>query len=328
MTAHPLTEPVLTGRPPTLTVVICCYTMARWPDLVAAVRSVQHQQHPAEELLLVVDHCPELAVRAAGVLADVTVVPNRERPGLSGARNTGTALAHGEVVAFLDDDATADPDWTVCLLAGYRDRRVLGVGGLVRPRWESGRPAWFPPEFDWVVGCSYLGMPERGGCVRNFIGANMSFRRAELLAAGGFRPDLGRVGSRPLGCEETELCIRLSARHPDALLRYEPSAGVSHRVPEGRTNWTYFQARCYAEGLSKAAVARHAGRRPALASERRYLRSTVPRGMARALRPGGGGPRELGALALGVAVTVGGYATGRLRQLIGPVGPVGPGGAP
>ncbi|MGW4648387.1 glycosyltransferase [Kitasatospora sp. NPDC004289] len=344
MTAHPLTEPVLTGRPPTLTVVICSYTMARWPDLVAAVRSVQRQHHPAEELLLVVDHCPELAVRAAGVLAGVRVVPNHERAGLSGARNTGTALAHGEVVAFLDDDATADPDWTERLLAGYRDERVLGVGGLVRPHWESGRPSWFPPEFDWVVGCSYLGMPEQGGCVRNFIGANMSFRRAELLAAGGFRPDLGRVGSRPLGCEETELCIRLTARHPGAVLRYEPTAGVSHRVPEGRTNWSYFRARCFAEGLSKAAVARHTGRRPALASERRYLYAAVPRGMARALSREGGGPRELAALALGVVVTVTGYTTGRLRQALpsavppppaapagrggGAGGPGGPGGAP
>ncbi|MER5866308.1 glycosyltransferase family 2 protein [Kitasatospora sp. NPDC002040] len=298
----------------TLTVVVCSYTMGRWSDLVAAVRSLQQQRRPAEEVLLVVDHCPELAVRAAGVLAGVRVVANRERPGLSGARNTGVALAQGEVVAFLDDDATADPDWTEQLMAAYRDPRVLGVGGLVRPRWEIGRPSWFPPEFDWVVGCSYRGMPEQGGPVRNFIGANMSFRRAELVAAGGFRPDLGRVGNRPLGCEETELCIRLAAGRPEAELRYEPAAGVSHRVPEGRTNWAYFRSRCYAEGLSKAVVARHTGRGPALACERRYLRSVIPRGMARSIGPRGGGPRELFALTLGVTATLTGYATGRLRE--------------
>ncbi|WP_405020265.1 glycosyltransferase [Kitasatospora sp. NBC_00070] len=314
----------LTGHRLTLSVVVCSYTMARWPDLVAAVGSLQSQHTPADELLLVVDHCPELAVRAAGVLAGVRVVANREQAGLSGARNTGVALARGDVVAFLDDDATADPDWTERLLAGYLDPRVLGVGGLVRPRWETGRPAWFPPEFDWVVGCSYRGMPEQAARVRNFIGANMSFRRAELLAAGGFRPDLGRIGNRPLGCEETELCIRLAAGRPEVELRYEPAAGVSHRVPEGRTNWTYFRARCYAEGLSKAVVARHTGKGPALASERRYLRSTVPRGMARTVRPGGGGPRELAALALGVAATLTGYANGRfgragtLGRLVGP----------
>lgn len=304
----------LTEHRLTLSVVVCSYTMGRWSDLVVAVRSLQRQHRPAEEILLVVDHCPELAVRAAGTLAGVRVVANLERPGLSGARNTGVGLAHGDVVAFLDDDATADPDWTEQLLAGYRDARVLGVGGLVRPRWEIGRPSWFPPEFDWVVGCSYRGMPEQGGRVRNFIGANMSFRRAELVAVGGFRADLGRVGSHPLGCEETELCIRLTADRPEAELRYQPTAGVSHRVPEGRTNWAYFRARCYAEGLSKAVVAQHTGRGPALASERRYLRSVVPRGMLRAVRPGGGGPGELAALALGVTATVTGYTTGRIRQ--------------
>jgi glucosyl-dolichyl phosphate glucuronosyltransferase len=325
----------LTGHRLTLSVVVCSYTMARWPDLVAAVGSLQRQRRPADEVLLVVDHCPELAVRAAGMLAGVRVVANREQAGLSGARNTGVALAQGEVVAFLDDDATADPDWTEGLLAGYRNDRVLGVGGLVRPRWETGRPAWFPPEFDWVVGCSYRGMPEQAAQVRNFIGANMSFRRADLVAAGGFRPDLGRIGSRPLGCEETELCIRLAAGRPGAELRYEPAAGVSHRVPEGRTNWAYFRARCYAEGLSKAVVARHAGRGPALASERRYLRSTVPRGMVRAVGPHGGGPLQLAALTLGVAATLAGYTTGRLgrpRPLGRLVGPVrrsrAPGGAP
>ncbi|GAA1167973.1 hypothetical protein GCM10009664_39580 [Kitasatospora gansuensis] len=333
--ARPEASAQLTGHRPTLSVVVCSYTMARWTDLVAAVRSLQRQHSPADEVLLVVDHCPELAVRAAGVLAGIRVVVNREQAGLSGARNTGVGLARGEVVAFLDDDAIADRDWTERLLAGYQDPRVLGVGGLVRPRWESGRPGWFPPEFDWVVGCSYRGMPEQPARVRNFIGANMSFRRAELIAAGGFRPDLGRIGNRPLGCEETELCIRLAACRPEAELRYEPAAGVSHRVPEGRANWAYFRARCYAEGLSKAAVARHTGRGPALASERRYLRSTVPRGMVRAIRPGGGGPLELAALALGVAATLTGYATGRLRGPGGPgrlVGPVrrarDPGGAP
>ncbi len=306
---------------PSLTVVVCAYTLDRWEDLCAAIGSLRAQDHPADEILLVVDHCPELAERAAGAHPDVRVVTNREARGLSGARNTGLAAAHGDVIAFLDDDAAADPDWTACLLAAYRDPAVLGVGGLVRARWESGRPRWFPPEFDWVVGCSYRGLPEHASQVRNFIGANMSFRRFEVLAAGGFRTDLGRVGTRPLGCEETELCLRLVVLHPDAQLRYEPAAAVSHHVPRGRATWAYFRARCYGEGLSKAAVARLAGRSRGLASERSYVRSTVPHAVARALRTGGGGPRMAAALAAGVAVTTLGYGTGQLHAALArPVG--------
>ncbi|MFC8451098.1 glycosyltransferase family 2 protein [Kitasatospora sp. NPDC057223] len=309
---------------PSLTVVVCAYTLARWDDLCAAIGSLHAQDRPPDEILLVVDHCPDLAERAAGEFTGIRIVGNRETRGLSGARNTGLAAAHGDVIAFLDDDAAADPDWTACLLAAYRDPAVLGVGGLVRARWESGRPRWFPPEFDWVVGCSYRGLPEHGSPVRNFIGANMSFRRFEVVAAGGFRTDLGRVGTRPLGCEETELCLRLAVLHPDARLRYEPAAAVTHHVPGARATWAYFRARCYGEGLSKAAVARLAGPGRGLASERRYLSSTVPQAVARALRTGGGGPRRAAALAAGVAVTTLGYGTGQLHAALARSG----GGAP
>ncbi|MER7751669.1 glycosyltransferase family 2 protein [Kitasatospora sp. NPDC097643] len=326
--ADPIVAATASTGTPSLSVVVCAYTMDRWDDLRACIGSLRRQRRPADEILLVVDHCPELAVRAAAELPAllpagppaVRIVANGERRGLSGARNTGVRAATCEVVAFLDDDAAAEPDWTERLLAGYRDPRVLGVGGLVRPWWETGRPSWFPPEFDWVVGCSYRGLPEQPCPVRNFIGANMSFRRARLLAAGGFRSDLGRVGTRPLGCEETELCLRLTADTPHGVLLYEPSAAVRHHVPTARTTWRYFRARCYGEGLSKAAVARRAGAGPALASERRYLRSTLPRALARGvrgLRPGAvghGGPQALGALLAGVAVTSAGYAVGLLRQ--------------
>ncbi|MGC9541909.1 glycosyltransferase family 2 protein [Streptomyces sp. UG1] len=301
---------------PSLSVVVCAYTCDRWDDLRAALASVQSQHRPPDDIVLVVDHCADLHRLARDRLPGVRVIPNRYRRGLSGARNTGVAAAVGDVVAFLDDDAVAHASWTDRLLTRYTDPRVAGVGGLVIPWWQSGRPDWFPPEFDWVVGCSYRGLPEEPAPVRNFIGANMSFRRSELVAAGGFRTDLGRVGTRPLGCEETELCLRIKSRHPRAVLLYDPSAAVRHRVPAARASWSYFRSRCYAEGLSKALVARHSDGTAALSSERTYLRSTVPRAMLRALRPGRSAPvRTVAALSLGVGATVAGYAVGSARAL-------------
>ena len=144
----------------------------------------------------------------------------------------------------------------------------------------------------------------------------MSSRKTELLAVGGFRVTLGRVGTPPTaGCEETELCLRIASHRPDATLVYEPEAEVRHRVPKARTCWSYFLSRCYGEGLSKALVARYDGSGPALASERAYLRSTIPRALARSLRRTGrpGAVRTLGALAAGVCVTGTGYLIGRLR---------------
>nr|WP_272923822.1 glycosyltransferase family 2 protein [Streptomyces sp. SID3343] len=299
-----------------MTVIVCAYTMDRWDDLTAAVASIRAQDEPPAETILVADHCHELAARATRAFPDVRVLRNRGRRGLSGARNTGVEGARGDIVAFLDDDARAEPDWTMRLLDGYTDPHVLGVGGRIRPAWDTARPAWFPTEFDWVVGCTYRGMPEHAAPVRNLIGANMSFRRRVLIEAGGFRTDLGRVGTRPLGCEETELCIRAAARHRGGTLGYEPLAVVHHRVPVARTTWRYFRARCWAEGLSKAAVSRHTGARRALAAERSYLSSTIPRALVRPFVSDARAPKAtVPALVLGVLTTALGYATGRARGL-------------
>jgi hypothetical protein len=159
-------------------------------------------------------------------------------------------------------------------------------------------------------------MPTNRARVRNFIGANMSFRREVLAGLDGFRPDLGRVGTRPLGGEETELCIRAVRDSRGGRLVYEPAAAVRHRVPAGRCRWSYFRARCYAEGLSKAAVSRHTGTQSALASERAYLRRTIPAGLVRPLRPGADRPPAMTAVALmvGVLWTLAGYCRGRVAS--------------
>src|SRR5437870_12619098 len=201
-------------------VVVCTYTGKRWDELVAAVSSLRRQTLPPEEIIVVIDHNPELLARVGSELPDVTGVENPGRRGLSDARNSGLAVARGEVVAFLDDDAAAEPEWLAVLAEGYAGGGVVGVGGFARPVWAEGRPAWFPAEFDWVVGCTYEGMPQTAAPVRNLIGCNMSFRRAVFAAVGGFHPAIGRVGTLPLGCEETELCIRVHQRWPQRVILY------------------------------------------------------------------------------------------------------------
>ena len=206
---------------PAVSVVVCAFTEDRWEDLCRVLGSLRAQTEPPGEIIVVIDHCPGLLRRARVAFPDVTVVPNHFQKGLAGGRNTGVAHAWGDVVAFIDDDAYADPEWLSRLADHYMDPSVAGVGGLVEPAWEHGRPGWFPPELDWVVGCSYLGMRPGLGPVRNFIGANMSFRREILAEIGGFSIELGRVDSNPFGCEETELCLRVSQRYPGAILLYD-----------------------------------------------------------------------------------------------------------
>jgi glycosyltransferase involved in cell wall biosynthesis len=298
----------------TISVVICAYTEQRWYDVLAAVRSVQNQTLPPAEIILVVDHNPPLQDRLAAALPGVHVVANAADRGLSGAKNTGVARARGDVVAFLDDDAVAEAEWLAAMADAYARPEVVGVGGMTRPLWETGRPSWFPEEFDWVVGCTFVG--RQPGAVRNLLGGNASFRREVFDIAGGFPSQLGRTvaSRRPLGCEETEFCIRISQRRPGSVFLFEPRAVIWHRAPAARERFSYFRARCYAEGLSKALVTRSVGAADGLSVERRYTAVTLRRGMARGLADAVRGERaglaRAGAITVGLAATTAGYLVG------------------
>ena len=183
--------------------------------------------------------------------------PTPRIKGLSGARNTGVGMASGEIVLFLDDDAVAETEWVRYMAEPFDRKEVVGVGGLALPSWDAGkRPLWFPEEFLWVVGCSYVGLPRDGAPIRNPIGSSMGFRRSSVIASGGFSSGLGRIGSKPLGGEETELSMRIR-RHSECdqviLCR---QAIVNHRVPVERQRISYFVKRCYWEGISKSAIVR------------------------------------------------------------------------
>lgn len=300
-----------------VSVAICAYTLDRWDDLCAAVASVQTQTSPAAELLVVVDHNDALLARARAAFAGVRVLPSEGPRGLSGARNTAITAAVGDLVAFLDDDAVAEPDWLARTVPHFDDPRVLGVGAHASPRWDAGAPAWFPEEFLWVVGCSYRGLPASAAPVRNLIGAAMCIRRDVLLETGGFDTGLGRTAERPLGCEETELCIRARSLHPGAQFVYDPAARVSHRVPAARGTRRYFRERCRAEGISKAWVTGRVGTSDGLSSERSYVTRVLPAGAWTALRAGllgdPGGVRRATAIVAGLGWTATGYVTERSR---------------
>lgn len=297
------------------TVVVCAYTERRWEDLVAGVAAAR-AQGPAE-VLVVIDHDERLLVRARS-LADerVRVVPSTRVRGLSGARNTALDLVSTEVVVFLDDDACPEPGWLAALLAPYAEEGVVAVGGAADPVWPDRRPTHLPRELDWVVGCSYTGQAPVRADVRNLMGCSMSFRTAVLRAVGGFDEGAGRVGTVPVGCEETDACIRVHQQVPGARIVLEPASRVRHRVSPDRTAWAYLRNRCRAEGQSKAYVARRVGPGDATSVERAYVRTVLPaavgRELLRALR---GDPRGLvAALAVVLALmwTTGGYLRGRL----------------
>jgi glucosyl-dolichyl phosphate glucuronosyltransferase len=267
---------------PTISVVIACYTEARWDGLTAAVRSVLDQSRPPEELVVAVDHEPALLRRVQAELPGVRAVLNTGARGASGTRNAGAAVAGGDVLAFLDDDTSASRTWLADLVGALVEvPGAVGAGGRVDGSWPDGvAPGWFPPEFLWVVGVTHEGMPRDRSRVRNVWSENMALWRTAFTGAGGFRDGFGKLASdsRP---EDTELCIRVARLTGHSWL-YVPAAEVTHSVPAVRATWRFFVRRCYAEGRGKADMtALHDG--GALADERSHLLVTIPRGVLRDL---------------------------------------------
>jgi glucosyl-dolichyl phosphate glucuronosyltransferase len=300
-----------------ISVIICAYDDHRWDALVRAVESLRVQTHRVSEIILVIDHNPQLLARVQAQIDGVVVMSNGNEHGLSGARNTGFQTATMPIVAFLDDDAEATPDWVERLVGLTGRERCLGAGGRATPRWLSPRPRWLPDEFLWVVGCTYRGVPEQLAPVRNFLGSGFCVRRDVLSRLGGFRSELGRLGGNQMGCEETDFCIRANQAWPSHYFLYDPDAVIRHDVPGHRLTWRYFRARCFAEGVSKARLATLVGLGPALSTERSYVAETLLGGVARSLVGAvRGRPSRLlqaAAILSGLTFTVAGYTCERVR---------------
>ncbi|HQU25534.1 MAG TPA: glycosyltransferase family 2 protein [Acidimicrobiales bacterium] len=299
-----------------VSVIVCAYTLERWALLCDAIRSVGAQTHQPVELFLSVDHNRELFERATrevpALLADravaVRVIENRFDSRLGGARTSAAELATGDVLAFLDDDAAAAPDWLERLVADYADPRAVAVGGAPRPRFESPRPRWIPLECDWVFGCAYRGLPETKGPVEHLIGANMSIRRAALLSWGGFHSD---------NHDDMDLSHRTAHAFGADAVVFDPGAVVAHFVPASRLTWDYFWRRCFFVNRGKVAAFRGLGEASNLRAELRFGLRSLARGLVFEGRALAGGdlyaPVRYGVLVAALALGAAGNLAGRLR---------------
>ncbi len=265
----------------TAAVIIAAFDSGRWAHTRSAIRSVQSQTRRPDELVLVIDHNDDLLRLARAELPGVAVMANSRSRGASGSRNTGAAACNSDVLAFLDDDAVADPDWLRKLLEALAEPGVAGVGGRLVPLWPGEAPRWFPPEFFWVVGGSYTGLPTAKSPVRNVWSGSMALRRSDFHGVGGFREGFGKLGRRNRP-EDTDLCIRVSARCPSKTWLFVPEAVAGHRVPPARTSRRFYLERCWHEGRGKGELLRADGS-IAVRSELSYSRSVLKAALSRAL---------------------------------------------
>lgn len=322
MTLTPAPAPAVSdvdvGR---VTVILAAYTHKRLADIRAGLVALTGQTRTPDEVILVIDNNEDLAKVArtdlGALYPGLRVVDHTGKSGAGAARNTGALEATGDVLVFLDDDACPDPTWLEQMLEPMTDPTVQVTGGRARPAFPDGkRPVWFPTEFDWTVGCHPAHTPDHTHDVRNVWGVALAVRAEAFAAANGFDTQFGRVGTTPLGGEETELCIRIRQAHPTNRVVMAPAAKVTHTVPAARCRWSYLWRRCYAEGLSKSLMADTVGAGDALSAEKSYAAAVLPRAVLRGMGDAVRG--DLTGLARSFAVVTGtlaagvGYLRGRL----------------
>ncbi|MGB7070461.1 MAG: glycosyltransferase [Pyrinomonadaceae bacterium] len=219
---------------PMISVVVCSYNGSKTiRDCLEALSVTRYNNF---EVLVVNDGSTDgLADIVAEYPVRLISTPNR---GLSSARNTGMAMAYGEIVAYIDDDAYPDPYWLQYVAHAFSTSDHAGIGG---PN--------IPPPGQGLVADSVANAP--GGplhvlatdeIAEHIPGCNMAFRRSALLDVGGCDPQFRSAG------DDVDLCWRI--QDAGYTIGFHPSAVVwHHRRNTVRGYWKQQQGYGKAEAL-------------------------------------------------------------------------------
>ena len=223
---------------PALTAAICTHDR---PLLLRRALASLIAQRDAPAEILVVDNAPSDG-RARALVAEafpsVTYL-HEPSPGLDFSRNRALRAAAGDVVAFLDDDAVADPGWSAALTAAFEGPGVGAVTGRVGAlTLETEAQRLFEANGGFGRGLERVRLPEDAKrplhgrrapliawAVSVGSGCSLAVRRELALRLGGFDEalDLGEV--LPGGGDHDLLWRVLESGHA---VVYEPAAFARH----------------------------------------------------------------------------------------------------
>ena len=208
--------------PPTVSIIVA--SRHRPAALRRCLCALHQQDHREMEVIVVTD--PATAAQLSLISDRVKLIPF-DAANISAARNAGLGQAAGEVVAFIDDDAAAEPTWARRLSAPFADPRVGAATGFVRGRngisfqWKAVTVDRFGEDTPLAVdeAAPSLHEGDAGRAVKT-QGTNMAFRRDALLAIGGFDPAL------EFYLDEAHVDLSLASR--GLLTAVVPGAQVHH----------------------------------------------------------------------------------------------------
>ncbi len=188
-------------------------------------------------------------VESAGKAGLRVRLVTEDEPGVAAARNRALAEVTAPVLAFLDDDETASPEWLRSLAATLQgEASAVAVGGPIVPVWPGQEPDWVAPFFAGYFGRTDLGDDAVEYPAERYpFSGNVALRVDAARAEGGFVSGFGRSHKTLLSNEEKEFFHRLRQR---GLLLYEPPAMVHHHIAPARASRRWALRRALAQGRS------------------------------------------------------------------------------
>lgn len=183
---------------PLISVIVCVYNGE--DRIAAALDSLQDLDYPAYEVIVVDDGSTDATRSVVASYPYVKLVAG-EHAGLSVARNTGAAVAQGEILAYTDDDCEVDRQWLYWLAKGYAEHGWDACGGPNIP------PE--PFEEDEAVVAAAPGAPSHvmldDQRAEHIPGCNLSVTKQAFERIGGFRATYRVAG------DDVDFCWRLEA---------------------------------------------------------------------------------------------------------------------
>src|SRR6201996_6696674 len=237
-----------------ISVILCTYNRADSLELTLRSLAVSQFRSVVDWEILIVDNNSKDDTRAvAKTFCDR--YPGRfryifeTRQGKSHALNRGVEETKAEILAFIDDDVIAEPDWLENLTLPLADQSLSGVGGRIVPPQSFAPPPWLALEGEYAM-TGILALFDKGDKAIPLdeppFGTNMAFRREVFEQFGLFRKDLGPQPGSEIRGEDMEFGRRVLRE--GVRLWYVPTAVVHHAVPEQRLTKEYFLRFLYDHG--------------------------------------------------------------------------------
>ena len=240
-----------------ISVILCTYNRDKY--IYNVLKSVAENDYPHDQYEIVLvnnnstdgteNECRRFQTDYPDIRFRYFIETNQ---GLSYARNCGIRNAQGDLLVYVDDDATVNTEY----LRTYSDffthhPEAVAAGGPILPVYETKEPEWMTHYTrQLITGKLFLGNNQREFPHGAFPGGgNACYRKSVFDTVGLFNVELGRKGNSLIGAEEKDLFDKMTTHGMH--FYYLPNAILYHIIPPHKLTQDYFDRLTYSIGVSE-----------------------------------------------------------------------------